>query len=219
MGTLLLRLAAPMQAWGADSKFETRRTGREPSKSGVVGLLAAALGRKRDEPLEDLAALRFGVRIDREGQLLRDFHTAHAEKAAYVTERYYLSDAIFLTGLESESENFLREIDEALQNPKFPLFLGRRSCPPTLPLSLGIRQTGLETALRQEPWLVPEWEKSRSDGRLRIITDCADGESSPAKIRDVPISFNPLCRKFQMRMVKEQKYVEIMQRHDPMAEL
>ena len=34
MATLLLRLAAPLQAWGADSKFETRKTGREPTKSG-----------------------------------------------------------------------------------------------------------------------------------------------------------------------------------------
>lgn len=44
MATLLLRLAAPLQAWGADSKFETRKTNREPTKSGVIGLLAAALG-------------------------------------------------------------------------------------------------------------------------------------------------------------------------------
>ena len=47
MSTLLLRLAGPLQAWGNDSKFETRRTGREPSKSGVIGLLAAALGKKK----------------------------------------------------------------------------------------------------------------------------------------------------------------------------
>ena len=44
MATLLLRLAAPLQSWGSDSKFETRKTDREPTKSGVVGLLAAALG-------------------------------------------------------------------------------------------------------------------------------------------------------------------------------
>ena len=52
MATLLLRLAAPLQAWGADSKFETRKTAREPTKSGVIGLLAAALG----EPWLPLAA-------------------------------------------------------------------------------------------------------------------------------------------------------------------
>lgn len=71
MATLLLRLAAPLQAWGADSKFETRKTGREPTKSGVVGLLAAALGLRRDEreALTRLTGLRFGVRVEREGQL------------------------------------------------------------------------------------------------------------------------------------------------------
>ena len=47
MATLLLRLAAPLQAWGSDSKFETRKTNREPTKSGVIGLLAAALGLRR----------------------------------------------------------------------------------------------------------------------------------------------------------------------------
>ena len=69
MATLLLRLAAPLQAWGADSKFETRKTGREPTKSGVIGLLAAALGLRRDESeaLTRLTGLRFGVRVEREG--------------------------------------------------------------------------------------------------------------------------------------------------------
>ena len=74
MSTLLLRLAAPLQAWGINSKFDIRKTEREPSKSGVVGLLAAALGRRRDESLDDLAALKFGIRSDKEGELLKDFH-------------------------------------------------------------------------------------------------------------------------------------------------
>ena len=76
MSTLLLRLAAPIQSWGNDSRFEVRRTGKEPTKSGVIGLLAAALGRSRADSLDDLCSLRFGVRVDQEGQLLRDFHTA-----------------------------------------------------------------------------------------------------------------------------------------------
>ena len=63
MATLLLRLAAPLQSWGSDSKFETRKTDREPTKSGVVGLLAAALGLRRDdtEGLARLNGLRFAV--------------------------------------------------------------------------------------------------------------------------------------------------------------
>ena len=70
MAVLLLRLAAPMQSWGTDdSKYETRKTGREPSKSGVIGMIAAALGYRRDESeiLRVLIKLRFGVRVDREG--------------------------------------------------------------------------------------------------------------------------------------------------------
>jgi len=82
MATLLLRLAAPLQAWGSDSKFETRKTNREPTKSGVIGLLAAALGLRRDEreALARLAQLRFGVRVEREGQLLVDYHIAKTQE-------------------------------------------------------------------------------------------------------------------------------------------
>ena len=104
MATLLLRLAAPLQSWGADSKFETRKTNREPTKSGIIGLLAAALGLRRDDAagLARLNGLHFAVRADREGSLLVDFHTANREedrkkgKAPYVTYRHYLQDAVFL---------------------------------------------------------------------------------------------------------------------------
>ena len=136
MATLLLRLAAPLQSWGSDSKFETRKTDREPTKSGVVGLLAAALGLRRDdtEGLARLNGLRFAVRADQEGSLLVDFHTAKSRDTSYVTYRHYLQDAVFLAGLESEDEALLRELEAALRHPVYPLYLGRRSCPPTLPL-------------------------------------------------------------------------------------
>ena len=185
MSTLLLRLAAPLQAWGINSKFDIRKTEREPSKSGVIGLLAAALGRRRDESLDDLAALTFGVRSDKEGELLKDFHMVRKDKkTSYVTTRYYLADAIFLVGLESQDENFLKTLDQALQAPVFPLFLGRRSCPPTLPLSLGIRQTDLLTALKEEPWQVSQWEQERIKGKqdfytMRIVTDALEQEAYP----------------------------------------
>ena len=90
MSTLLLRLAGPVQSWGIDSKFEVRRTENAPSKSGVTGLLAAALGIQRNEDISSLNQLRLGVRTDQEGRLLKDFHTAHSEKNSYITTRYYL---------------------------------------------------------------------------------------------------------------------------------
>ena len=102
MSTLLLRFAGPMQAWGTGTRFDVCRTNREPTKSGVVGLLAAALGLRRDAPLDALASLRFGVRVDREGVVLQDYHMVRGEKSAYVTRRYYLCDAVFLVGVSGE---------------------------------------------------------------------------------------------------------------------
>ena len=115
MSTLLLRLAAPLQSWGIDSKFDIRRTGREPSKSGVIGLICAALGIKRDddEMVSQLATLRFGVRVDKEGHFVRDFHMVRSKKGeSYVTNRYYLADAEFLVGFESVDEERVRRPED-----------------------------------------------------------------------------------------------------------
>ncbi len=109
MSALLMRLAGPMQSWGTRSRFGNRDTGLEPSRSGVVGLLCAALGLARDHPLDDFAPdrLRMAVRVDREGRLMRDFHTAQNVRRAdpskgvqdtVLSERFYLADADFLVG-------------------------------------------------------------------------------------------------------------------------
>ncbi len=204
MATLLLRLAAPMQSWGIDSKFDTRKTNREPTKSGVIGLLAAALGLRRDadQALERLNQLRFAVRVDQEGSLLVDFHTAKSEKTNYVTKRYYLADAIFLVGLESEDRPFLEQLDRALRSPAYPLFLGRRSCPPTQPICLGIRETGLKEALLEQELLVPKW-RSRRAGKCRIVEDALPKERGVVPRKDLAVSFNPVQRQFAYRAVRE----------------
>lgn len=75
MPTLLLRLTGPMQSWGTTSRFDQRDTGKEPSKSGVIGLLAAAFGIDRNEWSADLQALTLlamGVRHDRPVVLKHD---------------------------------------------------------------------------------------------------------------------------------------------------
>ena len=64
-----------MQSWGIQSRYTRRDTGLEPSKSGVIGLLSAALGRPRNSDLSDLASLRMGVRVDRPGTVQSDYHT------------------------------------------------------------------------------------------------------------------------------------------------
>ena len=227
MATLLLRLAAPLQAWGSDSKFETRKTDREPTKSGVVGLLAAALGLRRDdtEGLARLNGLRFAVRADQEGSLLVDFHTANREedrkkgKAPYVTYRHYLQDAVFLVGLESEDTALLQELETALKHPVYPLYLGRRSCPPTLPLCLGIRQGSLLDVLRTEPMQ----GRKPETGKLRIVADADPADPAAVPRQDLPMSFSPVHRQYGFRPVREWRLdrpeMPEPTEHDPMAEL
>ena len=201
MSTLLLRLKGPMQSWGVTSKFDTRTTERAPSKSAIIGMLACALGRHRNESIDDLNALRFGVRIDDEGKLMRDYHTAKSAKSAYVTHRYYLADAAFLVGLEGD-DGFIKQIQEALLHPYFPMFLGRRSCPPEGKVVLGIRNTALMDALQNEPWL-NEGIKKQHKSSFQYILDALPNERENTILRDRPISFNQEKRQFGFRRVVE----------------
>lgn len=218
MATLLLRLAAPLQAWGANSKFEIRNTEREPTKSGVIGLLAAALGRSREDSMTDLCQLRFGIRVDQEGKLLRDFHMAKSKKDSYVTNRYYLSDAIFLVALETENTELLKEIDYSLNHPAYPLFLGRRSCPPSFPLNLGIYDMSMLECLKQYPSLVPEWSKKKGKN-CRIIYDDMGMGIRTSRCRDIPISFSQKHRQHGYRLVAEEQIAVLQKEHDPMQKL
>lgn len=213
MGTLLLRLQGPMQSWGVQSRFGVRDTAREPSKSGVVGLLCAALGRDRDEPVDDLAQLRMGIRIDREGQVLMDFHTAKdvyragggSPKDTEISRRYFLADAAFLAGLESEKLSLLEELHAVLRSPIWPLFLGRKAFVPSPPVYLldGLRaDESLEEALRAYPRLAVPKRQDR-DEQLRVMLDDPEGEILR---NDHPVSF--ARRQFAPRRVGV-KWVEM----------
>ena len=215
MSTLLLRFAGPMRAWGADSRFDVCRTNREPTKSGVIGLLSAALGWRRDAPLDTLEALQFGVRVDREGVLLRDFHMVRSAKTAYVTTRYYLCDAVFLTGVFSEDEALMQRLAEAVSHPAFPLFLGRRACPPEGRVFLGLREEALEEALMHESCLLPQQTMDQNKMTRMVLEDPA----GPARLRDVPVSFSPFRREYRYRAAKEQRIGSQTTAHDPMREL
>ena len=214
MNVLLLRLAGPMQAWGVQSRFGVRDTGREPSKSGVVGLLAAALGRSRYAAIDDLAALRMGVRVDREGTLLRDYHTAQnvyrakgGTKETELSTRYYLADAAFLVGLEGDPD-FLATLYAALRNPQWMLFLGRRAFVPSEPIWLpnGLREGSLEEQLHPAatPWLNGE---PRTYPLVRMVIEDKTGSEVRA---DQPISFEP--RRYAPRwVVNEYRNVQVDQ--------
>src|SRR5690242_6952608 len=164
MTVLLLKLAGPLQSWGSSSRFARRGTEIAPTKSGVIGMLAAAKGIRRTEPLTELLNLQFGVRLDQPGQILRDFQTARSldgQRSAPLTYRFYLSDAAFLAAVAGESE-LLHGLADALHRPRFPLYLGRRSCAPVGPISLGVHDEPLDEALSSWPWLASEWYRRRA---------------------------------------------------------
>lgn len=221
MSVLLLRLAAPLQAWGSSSKFDIRTTEREPTKSGVIGMIASALGIQRnaenaDDELKKLNEMRFGVRVEKEGKLIKDFHMVRKIEnrkmtASYITDRYYLSDAVFLVAIESDDTELLNKIESALQRPVYPLFLGRRSCPPTLPVVYGMRDNELTEVLRNEPPLIQD---SKNKSARRIVYDTL---SDGTVVRDCPVSFSQLHRQYGFRMKKEE--ILMPYEHDPMNEL
>ncbi len=219
MTTLLLRCIGPLQSWDTQSRFDVRTTGREPSKSGIIGLICAALGRPRQAPIEDLAALHMGVRVDKEGSILRDFHTAlhvlRAKGGIKETEpsnRYYLADAAFLVGLQGD-ETLLQQIHTALANPHWTLSLGRKACAPSLPPFLwdGLQASPLVESLQQYPWIGVNNKQYRamekSDARLRLILDEAvtanvKDTALTAVYQDHPLSFAKGKRRFASRRVK-----------------
>lgn len=236
MASLLFKLEGPMQSWGTRSRFTIRETGMEPSKSGVVGLVCAALGKPRKEvpgdgwpPLEDLARLGFAVRVDRPGRIERDYQTAGGSRLGddygviradesgltpVVSHRFYLADASFLVGFEGDGA-LLERIAKALWQPRWPLYLGRKSYLPSRPLPLGdgLGDEPLLRRLETYPWFArSEREEKRireswQTGRpleLEMVADATlvrgrSGASRGETAQDVPIDF--AARRFGVREI------------------
>lgn len=154
---LLFRLYGPMAAWGDTAVGEFRPSQAHPSRTAVLGLLAAALGirRDREEELLDLdRSVQVAVRLDLPGELLRDYHTSQVppsgRKLRYYTrsdetaadkihtilsQRDYRADAGASVALQlvEHDPSRLHAWQQALKQPALPLYLGRKSCPLSLP--------------------------------------------------------------------------------------
>ncbi len=210
MTVLALRLVAPLQSWGSSSRFTTRSTDDAPTKSGILGLLAASKGLRRSDSLEDLLSLKLAVRIDQPGQILRDFQTAHSLDQTQVmplSYRYYRSDARYLVGLQGE-QSLLEGLVESLTAPTFPLYLGRRSCPPAEPLVPRLVAGDLSDLLLDASWIASQrWQMSRRTTRsLEFRIDEGDygrslGTTERDEARDVPLSFAPENRQYTWRRI------------------
>ena len=214
MTVLLLRLAGPLQSWGDSSRFVRRATRIEPTKSGIIGLIAAAQGRRRTDPIEDLTHLVYGVRTEQPGRLIRDFQTARSldgTRTMPLSYRYYLSDAVFLAGLEADAA-LLEGIHEAVNGPAFPIYLGRRSCPPTGIVSLGARNGSLIDVLRREKWHATEHHQKRTRAKrveLPFVRDTLAPDERGDIIRDLPLSFDPERREYDWRIIVHEPAVVV----------
>jgi len=215
--TLFLRLAGPMQSWGTSSRFQLRRTDAYPSRSGVLGLLLCAKGVPRGDSRQALKALTpllMGVRVDRSGTLGWDYHTAGArigirsadgkikrtastgEYETLLSRRQYLYDASFLVALQGDKDTVAHCADR-LQDPVWPVFLGRKCCVPGEPVF--VKTASFETlpdALSSVPWQPrinaidrDEWGTTRT---LDVYLEQPPGSAARAEARlryDVPRVF------------------------------
>ena len=200
--TLFLRLEGPLQSWGERARWSIRDTAPEPTKSGVVGLLGCALGWESDDSLRELSdAIRIGVRCDRPGTVLVDYHTVSGgvmsaegkvkrnatthEPETVVSYRAYLCDASFLVAVESGLA-WIERLEQALQAPVWPVYLGRKSCPPSRPVLEGVGDfPGLKEALSHWPLHLrmpgngrQEKIQSQPNARVRLVLETSSGNGS-----------------------------------------
>jgi CRISPR system Cascade subunit CasD len=207
--TLFLRLEGPLQSWGERGQWEVRDTADAPTKSGVVGLLACALGWKTDEELRSLShQVRLGVRCDRPGTRIMDFHTVGGgyknsvllaadgklkedkTKGAYTepTHRHYLCDASFLVAVQCKPNSataLIEQLANAVQNPHWPIYLGRKSCPPGRPVfeDVGTYES-LEIALQAKPLRLRQREKLPQYAKVRAVLECDPNDENAVRRRD-----------------------------------
>ena len=147
MNLIVLRLEGVMQSWGESSKWNHRASSRMPTKSGVIGMIACAMGLEREDNanVELNNAITMAVRADRPGKLVTDFQTVtgfplltidgkpRSNGNTFISRREYLQDACFTVILKVDA-GWADRIIEALQNPVWPIYLGRKSCIPSRPI-------------------------------------------------------------------------------------
>ncbi len=197
---LLMRLEGPLQSWGLRSQWDERDTSLIPSKSGIIGLLACALGYKRNDKnieLELSEQLKIGIRIDKQGKIIKDFHTilgrpftiadGKHDDRTIVSNRYFIEDGSFLVAIAGEKD-LLEKLKKALCNPVWPLYLGRKSCIPTKPIfdKLTNQYNKFEEAFEQEYW-ENFFEDEEKEYLMSYIEDEKGTFSQPDAIKVTPV--------------------------------
>ncbi|MYV38412.1 type I-E CRISPR-associated protein Cas5/CasD [Streptomyces sp. SID1328] len=217
MPGILMHLSGPLQSFGEHSNFTDRDTHARPTRSALIGMLAAAQGRHRDADLSDLRTLRFTIRTDRSGVRTVDFHTVggglpkdrsvpsangdrKAEgKATVVTQRHYLADAAFTIAVDG-NPTLINALTTALHSPRWPLYLGRRACPPAGPLLIATGLADAAAALASFP-LHRRRPADANTVTVDVAHDRPPTTGHPARhhLQDDPESFDDYHRSWNVR--------------------
>ena len=236
--TLFLRLEGPLQSWGERGQWSVRDTALEPTKSGVIGLIACALGYREDAQIRPLSQkTRMGVRVDAQGRLLQDYHTIGGgyERPALLTAagkpkktpkgqphteispHTYLSNASFLVALQLRDradEPLIERMSAALQNPVWPIYLGRKACVPASPVFAGTGDyPDLISALTDfKPFTsyARQIRKSGEQVSLRLVLE----SDTPVGQRRRDNLYSRRFRTYHPRYVEETSRLFIVQKED-----
>lgn len=220
MKTATIRLTAPLQSYGNQASFNQRTSDNYPSKSAVIGIIAAALGYRRDDArILQLNNLLFAVRIEQSGNMMTEFQTVEYQKsstktARKLTYREFIQDAVFMVAIGSDNDHEIEKIVSALKHPKFQLYLGRRSNPPAGPLMIETydEENPLQV-LEKLSWQAEPWYQKRLRAPKFLTRIIADAELNPENnitiIKDKVGSFNQKNRYYQCRPVIIKKKIEL----------
>ena len=210
LAAVALRLEGPLQSWGYESELSRRTTGMMPTKSAVAGICCASLVYNRGCQEEQVFINAF-VRLnmiaialpnDFSVHRMSDFHTILNTKTAegkiknsHMTYRQYLNDSKFGIVLSGDKTVIL-QIADALKDPVWGVFLGRKCCIPSAPVWAG--------TFDAEADAIQSLLGSHELAQCRVQQDAAGFEDGQDFLSDVPISFKSTNRQFRPRRIRNQ---------------
>jgi CRISPR system Cascade subunit CasD len=208
MKTVTIRLTAPLQSYGDEANFDRRTSYDYPSKSAIVGLIAAALGyRRTDSRIQTLNQLDYAVRIDQPAEPLTDFQIVEWKRGKRkLTYRDYLQDAVFLAAVGSEDDALIDRIDWALHHPRFQLSLGRRANVPAGPIMTEIASgSNPAQVLQSLSWHASRFYMKKTKSPTFVAELIADAALLPnhrsSMVKDNVITFDQRERQYGFRAV------------------
>lgn len=143
MKTLILKTEG-MSAYGLQTFDVHRKVNHFPTRSAVIGMLAAASGIDRDQQAELFRLsqqLSIAVQVNQAGQKIIDYHTVQGfrspngkiQKGTKPTYREYWCDSAHSFAITGP-DPLIDDLSADVKSPVYGLFQGRKSCPLTRPL-------------------------------------------------------------------------------------